>query len=380
MMICVRPSTSPPASRGRLWLLSLVAVATVSTASAAHAASPRETEAAKLFFGGQYADALKIYVDLAVATGDPIYMCEIGRCYSRMGRLDDASRNIKDCLAQAKLTPKKKREFQALQTEIEAARKPAAPVAAPVAAAPPAYGTAPPAGYPPAAQPPQGYPSAQQGYPPAGYPPAGYPPAPAPGYGQAYPQQQPGYPPAAAQRPPTAAPSAPALTPPGPAVAPTAAGAPPAGPWGQPQGQSAPVAVDPTAGAVPPPSVAAAGISRPAEGELTGSAPKSSSGGSWMMPAAYVAGSVGVLGVLGGLGAGYMAKTKFDDVSKEYNDAKYKNGKTFNTLQYLGYGVGAAGIGAGIVLMILAPSSSERAAGGVTFVASPESFGLAGTF
>ena len=299
-------------------------------ASEAQAANPRETEAARLFLNGQYPDALKIYVDLAVATGDPAYMCEIGRCYSRMGKPEEASRNLRDCLSQAKLTPKKKREYQALQAEVEASRvaQPAGP--------PPGYGARPPAGPPPGYQPAPGYP------PPPGYgaaPPPGYPPA-----------QGPAYPPN-----------------PNPAGGQVAAGGPPPG--------------YPPAGQLPagaPPATAGA----PADNQLNAnSEPRAEHKGSWMTPTAYVVGGVGVLATAGGVVAGLLAKNKFDEVAKEYNDAKYKNGKTLNTLQYVGYGIGAAGIGTAIILLILAPSSSEsHAASGVTVVASPTSVGLAGTF
>ena len=46
-------------------------------------------------------------------------MCEIGRCHYRLGRTDEAIKNLRDCLAQAKLDAKKRREFRALLTELE---------------------------------------------------------------------------------------------------------------------------------------------------------------------------------------------------------------------------------------------------------------------
>jgi hypothetical protein len=333
--------------RARLAAAIVVAVG-VLAATGAEAASPRETEAAKLFFAGQYAEALKIYVDLAVATGDPAYMCEIGRCYHRMGKPEEASRNLRDCLTQAKLTPKKKREFQQLQAEVDAARA-AGPAGPPAYAGPGPAGAPPPgvpgaAGYPPpgTAGAPAGYPPAPTGYPPAGAP-QGYPP-PA-GYGAPPPG---GFPPPA-----------------------QGAGGPPPG-----YAQQQPPAGVPPAGAPP------AGAGAAPEGQLTSTANAPAEGsGSWLTPAAYVAGSVGVLGVLAGAGSGYMANKKFDEVEKEYNDAKFKNANTFNTLQYVGYGIGAAGIGTAIVLFILAPSSSStEASNRFNLIASPTSIGVSGKF
>jgi hypothetical protein len=335
----------------------LCATALLGPVPAAHAASPRETEAARLFFAGQYPDALKIYVDLAVATGDPVYMCEIGRCYHRMGKLEEASRNLRDCLTQAQLAPKRKRELQTLQAEVEAARK----------AGTPAPGVpAPPPGYPPPATAAPTAPPPPAG-PPAG-PPPGYPAAGPPGYP---PQGQPAYPPQAQGYPPPGQPG-PGQPPPGypPAGYPPGAGAPPPGApppgWGQPPpGQ--PMDMGAPAGQV---------AAQPEE------APKKS-GGAWMKPTAFVAGGVGLAAVGFGVYSGLTASKKFDEVSKEYNENKHKNAKTYNTLQFLGYGAGAAGLGAALVLFLLAPSddASGQARGNhLQIIASPESIGLSGRF
>jgi hypothetical protein len=338
-------------ARPLLWpsLALAVTICLAALAGTAQAANPRETEAAKLFFAGQYPDALKIYVDLAVATGDPAYMCEIGRCYSRMGKPEEASRNLRDCLSQATLTPKKKREFQALQTEVELARAAPPPPPTNATMAAPQGPAAPPPGWTPA--PAAG--AAAPGYPAA--PPPGYAPAP----GQAAAPGQPSYPGA-----PQAAPGYPQGPAPG-------AGGPPPG-WAPPaQGQSLPPAAPPAAGTGSDNQLAASSDAGKREG----------GGGGWMTPTAYVVGSVGVLAAAGGVAAGLMAKGKFDDVSKEYNDAKYKNAKTLNTVQYIGYGVGAVGIGTAITLFLLAPDASEsHAAGGFHLIAAPDSVGLAGTF
>jgi hypothetical protein len=336
----------------------LVAGVMLVSAGRAEAASPRETEAARLFFGGQYPEALKIYVDLAVATGDPVYMCEIGRCYHRMGKLEEASRNLRDCLTQAQLSPKKKREFQTLQTEVEAARKAAAPPQQPIAAVPPGY---PPQAAPPPAGPPPGYGAPPPAYPPQG-PPPGYPPQgqayPPPGQPQAQGYPPPGYPPA----PGAPAPGQPGAPPPGWGAQPSQpTGAPPAG------------VAAPTELGGPGAPVGNVGVGAQAQ------AP--SQGGGWMKPAAFIAGGVGLVGVSVGAFSGYTANKKFDEVAKEYNENKEKNAKTYNQLQFVGYGLGALGLGAAVVLFILAPSSDEHAAADrLQIIASPQSIGVAGRF
>lgn len=440
--------------RGTL-LAGTVAAGLFDGMGAAEAASPRETEASLLYASGKYADALKIFMDLAVATGDPIYTCDIGRSHYRMGQLDEASKNLGNCLRQAKLSPKKRRELVMLKAEVESARKlAAAPGEAPApgpgghatgggvvpgagavgagaggypaqpgyAAPPPGYGPPagapgrppgapaqaagsgypPPPGYPaqpgyptqpgyaprPGAQAQPGYPAQAQGAP--GYGPPGSPQPPAGYQAQGQPPQgyagQPGYP----ARPPSAPAGYPVQPgyPPPPAVsyppgyAPGGAQAP-----GAPQSgaspspfASAPAATQsagrPQLSPTPPPS-----FSR-GQGDLTATLPPSAGGGGgWMKPTAYTVGTIGVLAAAGGAGAGYLAKSKFDKVEREYNESRYKNAKTYNLLQYVGYGVGAVGIGTAITLLILAPDSSDTAANhNLNLVASPSTLGLAGTF
>src|SRR5687767_15719430 len=84
-----------------------VAGAALLLAVPAQAADPREKEASRLFFNGKYQEALAVYVDLVVDTSNPQYVCEIGRCYHRLGNLVEARRNVKECLTPAKLTAPK---------------------------------------------------------------------------------------------------------------------------------------------------------------------------------------------------------------------------------------------------------------------------------
>ena len=100
----------------------------LAAAPAQAAPAAEEKDASRLFFGGKFQEALAIYVDLAVETANPIYMCEIGRCHQRLGNLVEARRNVRECLAAAKLTPAKKRQFQAVLAEIDAAAAPSSRV------------------------------------------------------------------------------------------------------------------------------------------------------------------------------------------------------------------------------------------------------------
>jgi len=297
-------------------VLSLVA------AAGAGAAPAREKEASRLFFSGKVQEALAIYVDLVVETGNPIYMCEIGRCQQRLGHLVEARRNVRECLAAAKLTAAKKRQFQAVLAEIEAAAKtPAAPSAAvPVA---PAVAT-------PAAPAPD---------------PLAPPATPAP-------------PPSSASAATPAAEAAPAAPPPPPAAPPVPAQ--PAwdpGPYGQ---------------YGPPPAHLRQGADAPAAGR-----------GAWMRPTAYVAGAVGLLGVGAGVYSGLTAKKKFDQVVRIYDDEAYKDGKRFNTYQYIGYGVGAVGLGTALTLFLMAPGADQPQASqarGLAVVVGTDNLAVAGRF
>ena len=311
----------------------LVVGAVAALGSAAWAADPRETQAARSFYAGKYEDALSAYVDLAASTGNPMYMCEIGRCQSRLGRNDEAVRNVRDCLAQAKLAPKKRTEFKALLTELESGRA-GMPAAAPPAGAPPAW--TPPPGQPAPGQPPPGYPPAPPPAPPAG----AYPP-----------------PPAGA---PAAAPPPGAYPPPG---APGAPGQPPGGYAYPPPNQ---------AGAMPPP------MGPPGAVDVNAAYPAQGGGSK---TGAYVIGGIGVVAGLAGAGLGYLAGSAFKDVEREYNADTEKKGKLFNTLQFVGYGLGAAGITTAIILMVRS-GGSERAEtpSGLALGVQPNGVVLQGSF
>jgi hypothetical protein len=323
--------------------LSLLAAGVLGSAvlvsSSARAADPRETAAARQFYAGKYEEALASYVDLAVSTRNPVYMCEIGRCHYRLGRADEASKNLRDCLAQAKLDARKRREFRALLTELERGPAAGAPPAAPPP--PPAYAAptgqaAPPAPPPP---PPPAYLGPAQG--------AAPPPAPAPSYPP---------PPATAD----AAPMPPAGYAPS-GAPPAQAGPPPPG-WGYAQ-QPAP----PPLGQPGQPLSAAADVSASVGGE----------GGS--KTGAYVVGAVGLAGLLAGGGFTFLANKTFNEVEREYSADKEKTGKRYNLLQFVGYGVGAAGLATAVILFVRSGGSAEPSAR-LSLELHPAGIGLRGRF
>jgi hypothetical protein len=324
--------------------------------SPARAADAREKQAAKLFYGGKYEQALNVYIDLAASTGNAVYVCEIGRCYQKLGKTDEAIGNLRDCLSQAKLAPTKRAAYRSMLAELEARKQPAAAPAAPAAPTAPAAAAATPAARTPAAAPPPAAASSPlaAGGVPAESPP-GSPPVP-PGYLQGTPAAPA---PVAAPAPTPAAPLAAAAPAPAPAAA-------PGGPYAATPAPTPMLQPGQGAGAGPEASLAA----RPA------------AGGGRSNTAAYVIGGVGVAAAAGGVAFGLMARKTFDEVEKEFDADKEKTGKRYNLFQLVGYGVGAAGIGTAVVLLLSGGGADERAAGGrgLSVAVHPQGLSLSGRF
>jgi hypothetical protein len=118
--------------RARIWLSGCLLLLGLAIATPAAAADKRDEEAARLFYSANYQQALDLYVDLMVEKKNPAYMCNIGRCYARLGRTDEAIKNVRDCLARAKLSSSKKTEYAEILKDLQSA----AP--APADASPPA--------------------------------------------------------------------------------------------------------------------------------------------------------------------------------------------------------------------------------------------------
>jgi len=302
----------------------------------AQAASPKEKQATRLFLQGKYQEALDIYVDLAVSTSNPIWKCEIARCQRRLGNVRDARFNVSECLASAKLSPARRQGFEQLQAEIDAE-----------IAGVPLGGAAPAAATPPAPGPNTGGSAAGPGQPTA-IEPATPGQIGQPASGQPYPGQPPGWP-----GPPQGAP----------------AGA------GAPAGNATPY---------PPPPGDSMGQQPPNTNLYAAPAASGDSEKGWMRPAAYVAGAVGITAAAGGALAGYYSQKKFDEVETQYNDARHDNAKKLNTFQFVGYGVGAVGLGAAVVLFLLEPDgepSEGYAKGGLRLAPmGPAGLVVAGRF
>ena len=67
--------------------------------------------------------------------------------------------------------------------------------------------------------------------------------------------------------------------------------------------------------------------------------------------AALVIGGVGVAALAMGGVFSYLASSNFSDVEKKYDGGKYDDAKTYSTMQFVGYGVGAAAIVTAVILL-----------------------------
>jgi hypothetical protein len=106
-------------------------------------------------------------------------------------------------------------------------------------------------------------------------------------------------------------------------------------------------------------------------------------GGGGSKTGAYVIGGIGVALALVGGGLGYLANSAFNDVEKEYDSKKEKSGKLYNKLQFVGYGLGAAGIVTSIILLARSGGGAERAqapSSGLSFAVDPHGVLLQGRF
>ena len=138
-----------------------------------------------------------------------------------------------------------------------------------------------------------------------------------------------------------APPHAPAPPPyaPAPSPAPPATPLPPvaAAPF-QPAAQASPPAVSQGPSSAAPPATVTTAAQPPARSYST---------------LAWVAGGVGVAGLIaGGVFTG-LALSNFSSTESQYNRGDQDAGKTYAALQWVGYGLGAAGIGTAIVLFTL---------------------------
>jgi tetratricopeptide (TPR) repeat protein len=88
--------------------------------------------------------------------------------------------------------------------------------------------------------------------------------------------------------------------------------------------------------------------------------------------AGVLTGSAGVLALLGGVTMGLRARSLTNEITDDgtmnhtFSQSKYDQGRRAETLQWVGYGVGAAALAGGAVLYLLGGRAPEESAGSVT--------------
>jgi hypothetical protein len=121
------------------------------------------------------------------------------------------------------------------------------------------------------------------------------------------------------------------------------------------------------------------GSAPPPDAGLSDSAARPTGGSSTRRTAALVAGAVGLGGVGLGVAAGLRTHSLAGDVEKQYDAGKESSGRSSAKLQWLGYGIGAAGLATAAVLLLigepdggrtlsLAPAVSGGAVGGTLWL------------
>jgi len=211
----------------------------------------RELEARADFAAGRYQKAVDTFAQLFADTGDPLYLRNIGRCYQKMKRAQEAIDSFQEYLLKGKnLSQSERQEIEGYVKEMQALKASEAP-----------------------------------------------PPAPAP-----------------------------AVTPPAPsAPLPVVTAAP----------------FEPLA---PLPSSAVGGSTAP---------PPASAGEGHRFRVAGIATAAGGVALIAvGIGFGAAAQSAADDVGKKYNSSTDSAGKRDATLQWVGYGVGAAALATGVLLYV----------------------------
>jgi len=95
-------------------------LATTATAAAATDAEDQDLRARKLFAGGDYRQALDIYVSLYAETLHPTYLRNIARCQQNLGEADKAIASFREYLRKAKdLSAAQRQEIDGYIAEME---------------------------------------------------------------------------------------------------------------------------------------------------------------------------------------------------------------------------------------------------------------------
>ena len=328
---------------------------------AAETASFREAK--QLYKSGKYEEAAALFSRLSAAHPEmPILARDAGAAYYYLQRPEPALSNFREYLhTQKKIAVEDRREVDRWVAEMEQlrAQNTTKPTDAQTPSTNPA-GSHPvdlrlgPGGSPPAA--PGAFPNAAASPRKDGQMSA---PSFQPGPGQAgqYPAQPDGQP--NLQQPY-----------PGQYQTPPPTGAPGQAPY--PYAYPYPYANQPPQSQTPPSPLQPQAQSQPAAGLATESGGEASSG-SGNLP--WIIGGAGVAGLaLGGVFT-YLYQSAFSDTQKQYNPSRESSGKTYSALQFVCYGVGAAGVVTAIILatrtdshpskgtVALVPSLGPRSAG-----------------
>lgn len=245
----------------------LPALALLLAAAAPAIAAPldkKEVQARKDFAAGRYEQAADAFAELFAQTADPIYLRNIGRCYQKLKRPQDAVSSFQEYLRKARnLSAAEREEIDGYIKEMEALQ--------------------------------------------------------------------------AAQQPP----------PPAPAVSPSE----PAKEMPPPQSTTPPPAVTPPHNDTSP--AAAIVVPPPATGDEAQTARS-------FRIAGITTGAAGIALLGTGLAFGLAAKSASDSVSMFWDPDKDRAGQRYETLQWVGYGLGAASLGTGIFLYLYGRATSEE--------------------
>jgi hypothetical protein len=105
---------------GVLLAVGLALGAQSATEGTARAADKTELKAREAFAAGKYDDALELFAKLYAETLHPVYLRNIGRCYQKMQKPDQAIDKFREYLAkEKKVTPDEKAEIDGYIKEME---------------------------------------------------------------------------------------------------------------------------------------------------------------------------------------------------------------------------------------------------------------------
>lgn len=283
--------------------LVLLGSAPVSAANLDKKSTAEAKKATQLYKQGSYEDAAALFLQLSLDNpGMPVFVRNLGACYYYLRRPEPALSNLREYLHKKKdIESQDRQEVEKWIAEMEELRRGGAganPVLPSTEASP--------------AQPGPGMAPGTDTMPPS-----------TPG--------QPPYPPYQTMPPP-------------------GTGYPPAPTWNAAPGSAPSAATWPTG--VPNPS-------GPTGNTLVAQPEATSSG---RVTAAWILGGVGVAALVTGGVCTLMATSRFSDVEKKYDPGKESDGKTFATVQWIGYGVGAAAVTTAVILAVTGKRSSGSVA------------------